>query len=359
MSLHATRKHDWLLRAQMPLGRIFGVCLLVTTLAALALRAAPAQTSYASSVPTLLPAPNSTRTPDESLNVVEQEIRNMDYAAAITALKPLVQAHPDSWRAHYDLGYALFRVREGTASLQENLRESIRELARSLQLNAGNSDAHKTLGLDLTMIQREDLAGVEFAEAVRLSPSSPEDHYFLGRHFMHQSQYSNAVPELTKATQLDPTYAKAFENLGITLDRLGSVDDALKCLNHAVELDEKNFLHSERPYLDLAHFYQVHGNTTAALPLALEAVNLNPRSEEALLQLALLYRANRNWQQALQALQKAEKLHPGAAETQYLLGRTYKALGDTHRSQQAFANFDRFRKLTEPDPSSLTAAGPE
>ena len=312
----------------------------------------------ASPLPSLL-SPKLDNSADAALPQIENEIKLERYEEAISKLRPLVQTHPTSWRVHYDLGYALFRERKGTESLQANLRDSIREISRSLQLNEGDADAHKILGLDLLMIQREDLAGSEFREAVRLAPSSAEDHYFLGRYLMQQGKYSMAASELRRATELDPSYMKAFENLGIALERMGSTDEALVDLKRAVEMDQKDVLHSEEPYVELARFYQNHGNLAAALPLSLKAVDLNPRSEEALLRLALLYRAEEDWGHALDVLQKAEKLHPTGASTQYLLGRTYKAAGDIPRSQQAFSNFERLRKSSGPDPNSLGEERPQ
>lgn len=291
-------------------------------------------------------------TVDPLLLQAEQDIREGRYAVAIGVLHPFVQNHLGSWRAHYDLGYALFRVRGGTSSLLQNLKQSIHELARSLELNQDNADAHKILGLDLTMIQRDDLAGREFAEAVRLAPSSAEAHYFLGRYFMRQGQYENATAEFRKAIALNPGDKKAFENLGITLDQLGKSDEALRCLQRAVELDEHDDTHSEEPYLDLARHDRNQDNTTEALQLALKAAAINPRSEEALLQLALTYRVIGDWSHAVAPLEEAARLDPCTAQTQYLLGRTYRSLGNIKLSQQAFARFTRLRQQQQPTPST-------
>jgi tetratricopeptide (TPR) repeat protein len=316
--------------------------ILASTIAPAVAQQSPANTSSAVTADAAI---------DPLLAQAEQDIREARYAAAIGVLQPFVQNHPDSWRAHYDLGYALFRVRGSTSSLDQNLRQSIRELARSLELNEQNADAHKILGLDLTMIQRDDLAGREFAEAVRLAPLSAENHYFLGRYFMRRGEYENAAAELRKAIALNPGDRKALENLGITLDRLGSSDEALRCLQRAVELDEHDDTHSEEPYLDLARHFRDHGNTAGALQLALKAAAINPRSEEALLQLALSYRVIQDWPHALAALEQAAKLDPCAAQTQYLLGRTYRSLGKIELSQQAFASFKRLRQQQQPTES--------
>ena len=88
---------------------------------------------------------------------MELQIKDARYLQAVPALRAYLVSHPSSWRAHYDLGYALSRARGGPASLNDNIKESIEELSKSLQLHRQNADAHKILGLDLTMIQRDDL----------------------------------------------------------------------------------------------------------------------------------------------------------------------------------------------------------
>jgi len=89
---------------------------------------------------------------------------------------PLLQYlkdHPGSWRAHYLQGYVLFRSRK--------VGDSIRELARSLELNVNNPEAHKMLGKDLVLIGKFDYAQTELQQAVRLKPDSAEVHYTSGR----------------------------------------------------------------------------------------------------------------------------------------------------------------------------------
>lgn len=337
-----------------------GVLVSVPRLSGAAVQAAqPAGNTHVGAMPDAL-APRIAGQPpsDAALASAEQAIRAEQFSSATASLTPFVQAHPESWRAHYDLGYALFRIRNGASNLEPNLRRSIRELARSLELHEANADAHKILALDLTMIQRDDLAGREFAEAVRLAPASAEVHYFLGRYLMRRGQYDNAASELRRTTELDPSNKKAFENLGITLARLGSPAAALEALQRAVSLDEQDRTHSEEPYLSLAHFYRDQNNTASALPLAQRATAINPHSEEAFLQLALACRAGQNWSAALKALQSAAALNPTTAGTQYLLGRTYLALGDRVHSRLAFDNFARLRRQQQPGAVSEPPGNP-
>ena len=301
------------------------------------------------------------------LGALEVGIKAERYAEIEAPLRAYVAEHPRSWRAHYDLGYVLFRRHDGTATLLASVQDSIKELSRSLELNLSNADAHKILALDFTMIQREDLAEIELKQAVHLDPTSAESHYFLGRHYMGESRYVLAKTELEAAVRLDPTYMKAHENLGITLDRMGDAPDALKEYLRAIELDEQQAKVSELPYLDLAKFYQEQNKLDLGLEYASKALERNSRSDDALYELALLYRERKEWDAAVAALDRAIGLNPREAQYYFLLGRTYSTLRRKKESQEAFSNYLRYKDSatagsppgrTSPDQEKSATSGP-
>lgn len=286
------------------------------------------------------------------LAALESGIRAERYVEVEAPLRAYLVDHPASWRAHYDLGYLLFRRHDGASSLLTSVQESIKELSRSLELNVKNADAHKILALDFTMIQREDLAGVELQQAVRLDPSSAESHYFFGRHYMGKSLDAPAKKELEEAIRLDPGYMKAHENLGITLDRMGDAPAALREYLLAIEFNEKQEKVSELPYLDLAKFYQEQNKIDLGIEYASKALEKNPKSGDALYELALLYRERKDWSAAAKALERALTLNPREAQYYFLLGRTYAALGRKKESDEAFASYMRYRQPAGAEPQS-------
>jgi Flp pilus assembly protein TadD len=305
---------------------------------------------------------NSGLTPGEKINaaaaddpqrlrIIETIVRDGRYDAAEPILRDYVQQYQESWRGHYDLGYVLFRLRGGKLSLADAIKESIQELSRSLVLNINNADAHKILALDLVIIQRQDLAEPELKQAERLDPASAEIHYFLGRHYMEQSNYAPAKGELEAAIRLDPSYMKAYENLGITLDRMGDGPAALTYYLKAVELNEMQSAPSEFPYLDLSRYYHDHSQIDLAESFALKALRRNPGSDQGYFELARNYRARGEWSNAEQALLKAVAINPRAAEYYYLLGLTDQRLGKRQESREAFANYAKYRDRPLPEKS--------
>ena len=97
--------------------------------------------------------------PEAELARIEDAVAGGQFEKVVPGLQTFVTDHPDSPRAHYDLGYVLFRAHQ--------MGPSIKELSRSLQLNVDNAEAHKILGLDCSIVGRYDLAETELVAAER------------------------------------------------------------------------------------------------------------------------------------------------------------------------------------------------
>ena len=177
---------------------------------------------------------------------------------------------------------------------------------------------------------------------------------------MGESRYVLAKVELEAAVRLNPTYMKAHENLGITLDRMSDAPGALAEYQRAIDLDERQTKISELPYLDLAKFYQEQNKSDLALHYALKALEKNSKSDDGYYELAVLRRERKEWEAAVGALDKAIALNPREAQYYFLLGRTYAALGRKSESQEAFATYERYRDSgLERSQSGVSSASPE
>src|SRR5260370_11642796 len=138
----------------------------------------------------------------ERIKSFETAIGQDKYDEVEPLLLTYLEAHPDSWRAHYIQGYVLFR--------QHKVGDSIRELAKSLELNVNNPEGHKILGKDFVIIGKYDYAQTELQQAVRLKPESAEIHYSLGEVYSTRDMFPAAKSEFSAAIQRDSTYAEAY-----------------------------------------------------------------------------------------------------------------------------------------------------
>jgi tetratricopeptide (TPR) repeat protein len=255
-------------------------------------------------------------------------------------VEPMLEAylndHPKSWQALYFLGYVLLG--------QRRVGDSIKALARSLELNANNAEAHKVLGRALSVVGRYDFAEREFKEALRLSPGSAEIHYNLGRLYAIQDDFHHAKQELETATRLDPMYMEAYNAYGFALEALGNDASAVEAYHNAIRLNEQRQGKFDAPFVNLSGFYNRRGNLALALQYAQQALSLNPRSDLAYFQIAKACRTKEDWRGVVQALEKAIEIKSSSSQYYYVLSFAYRKLGKLEESRQALEKFEELQK---------------
>ena len=249
----------------------------------------------------------------------------------IDAVEPLVLAylkeHPNSWRAHYIQGYELFRMRK--------VGDSIRELAKSLELKADNPEAHKILAKDFVIIGEIDYAETELLQAVRLKPESSEIHYSLGEVYSAKDMLKEAKTEFTIAIQLDPTYAEAYNALGFTEESLEDDKAALDAYKKAIQVADQKAFKFDAPYINLSEYYNRLGNPELALSYARKALELNPKTDLGFYQMGRAYQSTAQWEQAADALRNAispqSHFRPILLHSESGLSKTRQAKGKPRR----------------------------
>jgi tetratricopeptide (TPR) repeat protein len=304
--------------------------------------------------PGTVPEPGREDDPKQ-IRLFESYIRKERFGEVEPLLSRYVRERPDSWLGFYQLGYVLFRERR--------IGESVRALARSLQLNLENAEAHKILGLNLTILGKYDEAQVELEQAARLMPDSAEIHYYLGRIYYTKNVLPLAKREFEEALRLDPHFMKAYDNLGLTLEALGDDDGALLNFRRAAELNERHELKSPWPYINTCALYNRRRDPQTALPMCLKATGQDPRSDAAHFETARAYMALKKWDDAAQSLERAIEAEPRTARYYLVLSSVYRRLGRADDAQRALETFQKlsaqevetFRKVTGLHMGSLAA----
>jgi uncharacterized protein HemY len=73
-----------------------------------------------------------------------------------------------------------------------------------------------------------------FKEMVRQFPDSQMGHFSLGRFYVDEKRWAEAVAALSEAVKLDPSYAAAFVALGDAHAGLGQKDEAKRSWERAL-----------------------------------------------------------------------------------------------------------------------------
>jgi tetratricopeptide (TPR) repeat protein len=274
----------------------------------------------------------------QRIPVFETYIRDRRFADVEPLLTAYVKDHPKSSWGWYALGYTLFA--------QRKLGESIQALAKSLQLNVRNAEAHKILGRDLMTIGRFDAAQTEFTQGIRYNPQSAEMHFDLGKLFSIQDDWKAALKEFEAAVRIDPTYMEAFDGLGFAQEAVGDEAGAIASYQRAIALNEAAHGTFVSSYVNLGALYNRKGDLEKALEYSGSALRLDPKSDGAWFQKAKAREAQGRLDDAVDALNQGISVNPRASAYYYVLARVYRRLGKMEESRKALDSFTRLDKET-------------
>ena len=244
-----------------------------------------------------------------------------------------MEERPKSSWGWYALGYTYFA--------QKKIGESIKALARSLQLDLKNAESHKILGRNLMIIGRFDAAQIEFEQAIRYQPDSAESHYNLGKLFSIQDNWEPARKAFEAALRIDPSYLEALDGLGFALEALGDDAGAVAKYEEAIRLNEARGGQFALAHVNLSAFFNRTGDPAKALEYARKAIELDPKSDRAWFQKAKADEREGRLNDAVAALNTAISYNSRAASYWYVLAGVYRQMGWTDDSRKALEEFKR------------------
>jgi len=267
------------------------------------------------------------------VTALERYIKDAKWVEVEPLLTTYVAERPESSWGWYALGYTYFA--------QKKIGESIKALARSLQLDLKNVEAHKILGRNLMIIGRFDAAQTEFEQAIRYKPDSAESHYNLGKLHSIQDNWEPARKAFEDALGIDPSYIEALDGLGLALESLGDDAGAVAKYREAIRLNEARGGQFASAHINLSAFYNRTGDPAKAIEYARKAIELDPTSDRAWFQKAKADEREGRLNDAVTALNAAISYNPRASSYYYVLAGVYRQMGWTDESRKALEHFKR------------------
>jgi tetratricopeptide (TPR) repeat protein len=269
---------------------------------------------------------------------VEGYIRGGRFQEVELLLAAYVKDDPKASWCWYALGYTLFA--------QRRIGESIQALAKSLELDVQNAEAHKILGRDLMIIGRLDAAQKEFELGIQYNPRSAEMHFNLGKLFSIEDNWNGAQKEFETALRIDPSYVEALDALGFALEALGDDAGAVVSYEKAIVINEARKGKFVSAHVNLSAHYNRKVDSEKALAYARAALELDPKSDGAWFQQAKAREAQGRLDDAVDALKRAISLNPRASSYHYVLAQVYRRLGQAEESRKALDSFLHLEKET-------------
>lgn len=121
----------------------------------------------------------------------------------------------------------------------KNYNQAIESFKKALGFDSNRADVHNNLGLAYLALQQYDQALAEFNICLA-SPTYQKKHLPLSNialAYMETGRYDDALNALNRATQENPNYAKAYQQIGRVHLTRGNPQAALGALEKAMQLD--------------------------------------------------------------------------------------------------------------------------
>jgi serine/threonine-protein kinase len=176
-----------------------------------------------------------------------------------------------------------------------------REFKRAIELNPGDSEAHRTYSYYLSALGRQREAQAEARRAQDLDPLYILTQFTAGWVFYFARQYDKAAEQCQKALELDPNSAGAYDCLGMSYLARGMNDQAIAACQQAVRLSEN----APSKTVGLGEAYAAAGRKPEAQELLGQLRERSTQTYVSPVFLARLYLASGEREQALARLTEA------------------------------------------------------
>jgi Flp pilus assembly protein TadD len=287
------------------------------------------------------------------------------YREALQPLHRAIDLSPESFEAHYNLGFTLMKLEQYPES-ETYLRKALELRPNSFEANSllavlyvnenRNSEAIEMLRAAnrersgnvkvLALLGEQYLHGRYFDEAtqslsevVRLKPDDSRLRYLLIEAYQKNQDYSKALTAAQDALRAFSSDARAHFEVGQQMANLGRYQDARPYYEDAIRINAS----FTEAYDSLGELQFRSGEYQAALQSFEKARSLD--SQNAAAQRGIgrtLIRLGR-YHEALTEIGESIATHPDDAELHFALSQVYTRLGDRERAADAAATFQRLR----------------
>lgn len=211
------------------------------------------------------------------------------------------------------------------------------------------------LALSYIAISRKNLAIAELEKLAQSNPSNAAYPYWLSRLAYRKMDLQLALSYAQKTVQLDPTFAKAHDQLGLCYAGLNQTEEAIQAYKEAIRLNQQQGSHWPWPSMNLGTLLLRLDRLDEAESHLRESLSIDPRFPVARLRLGQVLERKERYEEAIAELEQAANLDPTYPEPHYALGRIYRKRRDLKAAERELSMFQELRKadklkgITRPD----------
>lgn len=198
-----------------------------------------------------------------------------------------------------------------------------------------------TLAMAYTRLAKDEDARLVLIKLTGANPSAALYPYWLGRIDYDQRRYESAVAHLSRATELDPKSARAWDSLGLAYDMQGKAEQALQAFGQGVTVNREQSKPSPWPPHDLGALLLRIGRTKEAEIALREALQYDPQMEQAHYHLGRALEKEEANEEAIKEYEIAMREDSSATDVCYSLAMLYRKLQRTKEAEETFAEWRR------------------
>jgi Flp pilus assembly protein TadD len=200
-----------------------------------------------------------------------------------------------------------------------------------------------SLAMAYIRINHSDWARPVLESLAQQSPRDALFPYWLGRLDYDAQQYNEAIHHFQHAIELNPTMARAYDNLGLCYYYENQNALAIENYNKAIELDRGSQHPSPWPYLNLAITQKFLNQISSAEANLRKALHLDPSLAPAHFQLGTVLEDLGKLDDAVVELREAVRLDPAHPEPHIILARIYHKLGNQQAAHDEVKIYQQLR----------------
>jgi tetratricopeptide (TPR) repeat protein len=199
---------------------------------------------------------------------------------------------------------------------------------QSIELNPNYATAHQWYALQLAGMGRMDEAIREITRAQEIDPTSLIANVNAGWIFYHARQYDRAIEHMRKSLEMDPNFARGHWAISEPLEQKQRYEEAISELQKARQLNETPIMLAL-----LGHVYAVTGKRSEAQKVLTQLAKQSKQTYVDRYFVAQIYTALGDRNKAFQELDKAYEEH-----SSWLVWLKVEPKFDSLRSDPRFTN---------------------
>jgi tetratricopeptide (TPR) repeat protein len=259
-------------------------------------------------------------------------LRQNNLVGAVSVLKKAANDPQAAGRANHLIGEALYKNRQ--------FQQAINALELAIKADPQLTDAHRLLGAAYYDLGATEPAIKAMETVATQAPEDPRPHRLMGVIYQDMESFEGAAKEFREVMRLAPEHPERAEILS----------DLAECLLKAGKYEELEGILPDCPLTPrvlviAASSKNALGKQAAAVSMADEALQMDPKFLDALLLRAALALEQGQVADAIKHLQTAVDTNPAEYRAHYQLSQAYARDGKTEQAEKHAAESNRLRDL--------------